>query len=184
MTMAVTDIRFLDLPERETQARQALINIQAELDPKRRPNPTQDEQKELARVNALLAHLATHTGTLVDPLYVAVRDAFRLRPGQLNNVLGDHNNGTLQFLAGGTLAVLTPPVALAEDDTVWVSFVLGVLAADSVDLPQVVLAGTTAVSDTNDAKIRPFTKAFFAALGEVEGSFPLARLVLPILQLE
>jgi hypothetical protein len=182
--MAVTDIRFLDLPEREKQARQDLLNTQAELDPKRRPNPTKAEQDELARVNALLAHLAANPQTLVDPLYVAVRDAFRARPGQLNNTLGDHHDGVLQFLGGAALAVLPPPVALGESDTVWVSFVLGLLATDGAELPRVVLAGGTAKSDITDSRHRTFTKAFFAALGEVEGSFALARLVLPILQLE
>jgi hypothetical protein len=183
MTMAVTDIRFLDLPKREEEARQDLVNIQAQLDPKRRPNPTQDEQKELARVNALLAHLQTNPTTLVDPLFVAVRDAFAARSGQLSNRLGAHADGVLKFLGGPQLTVLANP-PLGDSDTVWVSLVLGLLAADDVPLARTVLTGATVNSDTNDPRHRDFTKAFFAALGEVEGSFALANLVLPILQLE
>jgi hypothetical protein len=183
MTMAVNDIRFLDLPKRETDARQVLDNIHAELDKKRRPNPTQDEQKELARVNALLTVLKGHPLTLVDPLYVAVRDTFRNRRGPLNNVLGDHKDGTLQF-TDPAAKERGPAVTLAGVDTVWVSFVLGILAADEVVPPRVVASGNTAILDNDDPNLPVFTKAFFTALGEVEGSLTLASLVLPILQLE
>jgi hypothetical protein len=77
-----------------------------------------------------------------------------------------------------------------DDDVVRVSHVLGVLASKGVQAARVQktvapnAAGSFVAPDTTDPRYEPFVTAFFEAFGQAQGTFKLARLVLPILQVE
>lgn len=170
---SVTDIKFRDLVQREKDARQTLESEQRRLEETRkRRNLTDDEKASLRRIDEVLAAKKEH----VDPLFVAVRDAFNGTAGLLSKVLVNHVNGVMK--------------PLTETDVVYVAQVLGILALDSVVPPRVIKlhaknsADAEIGADTSDPAYEDFTTAFYTALGQARGSRALAELVLPILQAE
>jgi hypothetical protein len=142
-----------------------------------RPNLTEEERAALKRINELLALGAD---VLLDPMFVAVREAFNddAVSGLLSDTLADHEGGVL----------VGDNDDLTDADVVRVALVMGHLAEKKVKPPRLRVDDpkkpTKAVVDTSDPLYSAFTAAFFAALGRARGSADLAELVLPILQLE
>jgi hypothetical protein len=112
----------------------------------------------------------------VDPLFVAVRDAFNNTGGLLTQVLQNHVGGVLK--------------GLTDTDVIYVAQVIGILALDGVVPPRVhklsavSSAGAAVGADPGDPAYEDFTTAFYSALGHARGARPLAEIVLPILQAE
>ena len=170
---SVTDIKFRDLVQREKDARQTLESEQRRLEETRkRRNLTDDEKASLRRIDEVLAAKKEH----VDPLFVAVRDAFNGTAGLLSKVLVNHVHGVMK--------------TLTETDVVYVAQVLGILALDGVVPPRVIKlnaknsADAEIGADTSDPAYEDFTTAFYTALGQARGARALAEIVLPILQAE
>lgn len=195
------DITFRDLPRSEEQSlgelRVQLAQLQSRVD---RKVATADEIRKRDRLKELLDYYEASGHALVelvDPLFVAVRDAFNDNRGFLTKRLYSHASGKLKS---------TPAIDYA--DAVKVSLVLGLLADDKVQAPGVILrppvpggaAGALIgpgiappppptpteriVSDPTDALRSSFSKAFFAAFGEMQGLLALADLTLSILEAE
>jgi hypothetical protein len=177
---AISKTIFRDLITRDTGARHDLEVEQATLTARTTPND--DEKADLERINALLE---LDPEPVVDPLFVAVRDAFNddSSTSLLSNVLEDHKSGVLKF--GGDAKDMSPDEQRRRaDDVVRVAFVLGLLAFNESPLPRLKADDGSAVTDTTDPHYGDFMEAFYAALGRARGSFALAKLVLPILQIE
>ena len=183
------DIKFRDLPEREKDALSTLEATQANLKNRvDRKSATKEEKESLERVTKVLDHYANVNPAgkeLVDPLFVATRDAFNENRGLLNVDVGNHD--------AGKLVLGRPPklnVGRDFDKVVKVSLVIGLLADDAVEAPRVVLlgapnsAGVRIAHDPKDAANVSFSKAFFGAVGEMQGLLPLAELTLSILESE
>jgi hypothetical protein len=188
-----TDIRFLDLPQREEQAVQALRLQKSVLDERdKRGALSPEEQVTLKRIGEVLVHYdaANPPGAakteLANPLYVGTRDAFNENPGLLGKELRNHDDEGVLVGHG-----------LDYTDVVKVALVLGLLAADETPAPRVIVkphpaallaggGGPAAIiaSDPTDPARAAFSKAFFAAVGEMHGVLPLARLVLSMLEEE
>jgi len=145
-----------------------LRDTKAKLDDPKHKNEA--EKAELERIKKVLEAVEADDSKKVDPLFVAMVD-------QTPALVG-HDDGVLEI----------------DDDTkaerrnllvVRVAYVLGLLGADGAKGPRVVVSdGGSIVSDTTDPAHSAFVRAYYAALGESEGSLALARLVLPILQQE
>jgi hypothetical protein len=186
-------IRFRDLVERENQERDHLRLEKERLS--ERTRLTEAENNDLERIKAVLQRVADEPTEMVDPLYVGTRDSFNANPGLLGKALLNHTDGRLR-----TKPILQYPKRAAaasntnniqEEDIVIISLVLGLLAIDNVEPPRVqATTGTPKldniliVSDPTDPAKDSFSKGFFAAFGETQGMFDLAKLVLPILEEE
>src|SRR5262249_23065524 len=156
---------------------------------------TEAENNDLERIKAVLQRVADEPTEMVDSLYVGTRDFFNANPGLLGKALLNHTDGRLQTKLFSTH---TKKAAAAyntnntqEEDIVIISPVLGLLAIDNVEPPRVqATTGTPKldniliVSDPTDPAKDSFSKGFFAAFGETQGMFELAKLVLPILEEE
>jgi hypothetical protein len=179
--MAVTDIKFRDLLKREDDARQALRREKDRLE--KLGHRTEDERKELLRITAVFNLLETNRWSyaeLVDPVFVATRDAFNEYVGALSRVLLNHDLGVLRGIPQPSQAALAAVLAtptltddvrlileqafhgggnpvvgpLTDDDVVLASHVLGILAADSAPAPRVKVADANAASAVNPAGSR------------------------------
>ncbi len=170
---ALTHTIFRDLVKRDKDARDALRFTKATIEA--RPRPTKEEQADLDRITALLD---LPPDTQLDPLFASVRHLFNEPPlsHMLTRNLKDHEGG-----------VLKGQDALSDADVVRVAFMVGSLANTGA-APARLRVGSTnpplAVVDQSDPHLADFTEAFHFAVGRVERSFDLARLVLPLLQKE
>jgi hypothetical protein len=186
------NIRFRDLVERENQERDHLRLEKERLLERKRL--TEAENNDLERIKAVLQRVADEPTEMVDPLYVGTRDFFNVNPGLLRKALLNHTDGRLRtkpFLQDPKRAAAASNTNnIQEEDIVIISLVLGLLAIDNVEPPRVQASGTPKldsiliVSDPTDPAKDAFSKAFFAAFGETQGMFDLAKLVLPILEEE
>lgn len=178
------DIRFRDLVKREDDSRSYLRTAQASLRHRiERGSATEEEKKAFSRITKVLEYVDTAAAAdkVVDPLFIAVRDAFNGRPGLLGKTVQNHSDGKLKTSNGTDF-----------DEVAKISLVLGLLAADEVKTPRVVVCiedGSGAekakiVSDPTDPTKASFRKEFFAAVGEMEGVLALAKLTLSILEAE
>jgi hypothetical protein len=184
-------IRFRDLVERESQERDHLRLEKERLLERKRL--TEAENDDLERIKAVLQRVADEPTEMVDPLYVGARDFFNANPGLLGKALLNHSDGRLQtkpFFTHTKKAAAANTNSIQEEDIVIISLVLGLLAIDNVEPPRVQVSGTFKldsifiVSDPTDPAKDSFSKGFFAAFGETQGMFDLAKLVLPILEEE
>src|SRR5262245_41090476 len=167
---AVTKTIFRDLVKRNVAARHSLGTELAGL--KARPRPTPEEEANIKRITELLA---LPEDEVVDPLFIGVRDSFNddAASGLLQKTLLNHVEGVIKVSS-----------EITDDDVVRVSLVHGILANGSIASPPLKVSDGEAVVVDTDPLYGPFTEAFYAALGRTRGAFTLARLVLPILQIE
>src|SRR5438093_7536746 len=189
------NITFRDLPRRELEASGYLRTQLADLDRRvKRAVASSEETDKRDRIQDVLAYYDAPGGhvpvELVDPLFVAVRGAFNDNHGFLGKRLFNHAAGKLQTQANP-----------AFEDVVKISLVVGLLAKAGVNPPGVILApkrqaaglsraaaaavpAERIVSDPADPARASFSKAFFAAFGEMQGLLNLAVLTLSILESE
>ncbi len=179
---AVTDIVFHDLVARDEEERETLRIDRDRL--KKKVPLTKEENENLERIEKLLKRLAVAPKLEVaDPLYVAARDYLNLSGVLPDKTLVNHDQGKLQAIPKAA-----PKAALEFEDVVTVSLVLGLLAIDRARLPRLTVQPTPKsgdpeiVADKTDPEHGRFSRAFYAAFGETQDGFELAKLVLSILE--
>lgn len=202
----ITDIRYRDIAKAETAERSKL---QARLDQlKTIINKgrvlTEDEEKEKARIEAVLEVISKDDTELCERLFVGVRDLFNASPGLLGGHLHNHVKGVLKGHAaagGGHLsdassckAALTIGLLIIDDalDTAPIVKVRAINSTESSgSKPKSTGGDHTAspappqiVSDTTGPKWAAVSRMFFAAIGEAQSMSSLAMLVLPLLAIE
>src|SRR5438067_7731601 len=175
MTEISSDTRFRDLADREKLARDANVNALSRYKAIAMKRPlttaeTADHELALAISKALNPTGKVKQGRheVCDPLFVAARAVFNhqsLLPAQLLT----QSHGELKFDGEDSRALTTAALTL------------GILIADGSQPPRVRVSAGATVPDTGDANYGPFTRAFFAAVGEAQGYGPLAEKVLSIL---
>ncbi len=187
--------RFLDLVARERAAHDALVDVVNRLQSLKRPLIAA-EQAMLDQAKAILTvtdNPKTAPPEVCDPLFVATRQLLN-DTALINASLVTQDNGQLVFDAVNHSAEL-PHTAVA--------LVLGILAVDAANPPQVITArkgagtgntpsgtplpktgGLTIVPDSSDPLMMPFTRSFFAAVGEANAYGDLSAKVLALLCIE
>lgn len=181
------DIIFRDLPKRETKEFGTLETDLEELN-KRGKAVTKEEEEKRTRIKAVIDYYKQKNQEgrppleLVDPLFVATRDAFNENPGLLSEKVLNHVAGEIKTVKGQTTDF---------EVVVRIALVIGLLADDEVTTPRVIRvdpktnpSGSGIGSDPTDVNKRSFSKAFFAAVGEMQGVLPLAKLTLSMLESE
>jgi hypothetical protein len=177
------DIRFPDLVQRDEAARNQLAADQARLKERRR---TAEEERDLIRITAVLDRLQSAPSgvEVADALFVAVRDIF-------NN--GDLFRKTVQNHSDGVLKV--SGAAVEFEDVSKIALVLGLLSADEVTPPRLVVrtpatsptyigSGSAIFADLTDRRYDEFSRKLYAAVGEANAVKRLAELVLSRLEEE
>ena len=183
----ISDTRFRDIAQRETLAKDALVNLSRRLDAivakGRALSNAEQAQKTLA--DQILAEVGRQrvtnlTRRLCDPLFVATRDLLN-EQRLISPELRSHNGGNLVFDGGSQMSASDQTIAL-------VALTIGILALDAAEPPPVTLTGsnttTTTVANRADRKMPTFTRAFFKAIGEARGYGALAVRVLLLLARE
>src|SRR5215831_11089844 len=130
------DITFRDLPKREEEELRNLRADLADLEKRvKRGATTKEEKEKRDRIKMVVEyyHKTNPAGKppveLVDPLFVAARDAFNQNTGLLGETVFNH--------VAGEIKIKDQKVAANFDDVVKVSLVIGLLAADEVSAPRV-----------------------------------------------
>ena len=179
-----SQIRFRDLVQREDEARVKLKNEKESLEQRKRR--TLDEEKDLERIKNLLERLKKAPKLeLAYPLYVATRDYFNDNAGLIGKVVLNHKDGHLRIEDDHSGTEDYDGASIS--DIVKISLVLGLLAIDEVQPPRLMVEKTKVARDieifvdSTDSVNNTFSRAFFAAFGEVIGILDLAEKVLPIL---
>lgn len=132
-------VRFLDLVDLETRARDGLVDIVNRLESLKRP-PVAAEREQLALCKAILAAVydtksSDGVAEVCDPLFVATRELLA-RKSLINPPLLSELNGQLVFGAGdagdanGANGSDTEPASITL-----VALVLGILAVDGATPP-------------------------------------------------
>jgi hypothetical protein len=193
----VTKIHFRDIEAAEqreldylTNRKQQLLNLEAN-----RPGLTSDEEKELARVSAILA-ITDEGGEVTDPLFVGIRDLFNANVGILGALFKTHKNGRLVFdsqrdtantdtSAEGTSTARSTTANNAQRETYTrAALTLGLAMADQITTAPVKVEHEKIVADKAGPGYGAMSRAFFAAIGETQSMFELAKNVLPIMGVE
>ncbi|MBN3760739.1 hypothetical protein [Burkholderia sp. Ac-20365] len=193
--MKVTDIRFRDIVFAETAEIAQLRNRISQLDriKANRAALSASEDDEYLRVGSILATLeAFPEDEVCDPRFVAMRDLFNRsmasspkqpQPCILGVKLANHAGGKLRSEPGANAA------SLGEDQIVMASLTLGLSMVDQTPPPRVLTrevkgAQSRIISDVAAPEYAEFSRGFFAAFGEAQSMFELAKLVLPLLSRE
>jgi len=196
-----TGICFRDLKQRDSDARNTINEDAQTLAQK--AVPTDDEKASLKRLQGLQTRLKQAPKLEVaDNLFVATRDALNQNPGLIGKQILNHTDGVLKATglpvpaAPGLKLVAVQKAAAAAaaagidfPDVIRISLLLGLLSADAIAPPRLVWNQTPQqpndpeiIADTSDQPAwANFCKAVYSAYGEVQAAFPLASLVLPIL---
>jgi hypothetical protein len=198
----VTKIQFRDINSAEqreqdylTNRQQQLLNLQ-----ENRPGLTSDEQKELARITAIL-EVADGGSEMTDPVFVGIRDLFNGNGGILGVHFRSHKNGKLLFdWKTGTSASTASTTGTAADAGESLSrtattniqretytraaLTLGLAMLDRITAAPVKVHSESIVSDRSAPEYASMSRAFFTAIGETQSMFELAKSVLPILLVE
>jgi hypothetical protein len=173
-------IRFPDLAQSDESARNQLIADQARLQARKRL--TLDEQRELARINAVIERLKkAPKREVADPLYVALRDNFNNADGLFAKKLDNHVDGVIKLASKQNLDF---------EDLSKITLVLGLLAADEATPPRLRHHGTARAgdielfADDSDPRFDEFSRQLYAAVGEANAVKALAEVVLSRLEEE
>jgi hypothetical protein len=192
-----TTIRFSDLRERDLVDEARLRQREAHLEDLKKkrggklPPAEEAELDDLKAVNKVLEKDQASPQEVAHSLFVAVRDLFNAKPEHL----GDARRRVQNFDKDGKLHVSVQFKKGAwQDDldfenVVRISLVMGLLADDGVagvrlvkDKPDPAVGDSEIVA--NVADLGPVKRAFYAALGEMDDNWALARRVLDILDEE
>ncbi|RQS14932.1 hypothetical protein [Burkholderia sp. Bp8998] len=184
-------VRFLDLVDLETRARDGLVDIVNRLESLKRP-PVAAEREQLALCKAILAVVydtqpSGGVAEVCDPLFVATRELLAskslVNPPLLSEINGQLVFGTLD--AGGVNGVNGANGADPEPASITlVALVLGILAVDGATPPPVKVDGGRTVPDDDNVLMNAFTRQFFAAVGEANSYGALAQRTLALLCIE
>ena len=190
----VTKIHFRDLAANEQNELDMLINRQQQLLnlEKNRPGLTSDEEKELDRIKLVLK--VVHAGNEVcDPLFVGIRDMFNANSGILGVTLVTETKGKLVFESfdSSTAANTKDAKELAgkysqnqQEALVRAALTLGLAMLDQIVTPAVTVVAERIRTDRSQPEYTTLSRGFFAAIGETQSMFDLAKLVLPLLGVE
>ncbi|WP_266170730.1 hypothetical protein [Dyella subtropica] len=175
-------VRFLDLAVLETRARDGLVDIVNRLSSLKRPLVAAEKQ-QLELCKTILGLVGNGGTEVCDPLFVATRELLNSN-SLITPPLLSEQDGQLFF---GTDSQ-TPADATATSIT-QVALVLGILAVDGATPPPVKVRKSNATAsriapDANDALMNPFTREFYAAVGEANAYGDLAEKVLALLCIE
>src|SRR5262245_34198627 len=172
---------FFNLQEREASERRRLQALSESYTNTHsvRKSLTDDEGKDLDRVNALLGLLKQSPEKQVDPLFIGVRELFKSAPALLTAEELDHKNGIIAF---GREKNTVEPGSPRLNITVRAALVLGFIELDRTPLPRAMVKDHVVVPMQDDqASYSALSRAFYQANGEAEACKELAALVLPIL---
>jgi hypothetical protein len=210
--VAITNIRYRDIAQDEGAERDRLkarLDQLSKIAGKSR-GLTPDEEKEKARIAAVLEALEKGNSELCERLFVGVRDLFNASPGLLGGFLNNHVNGVLRgaIAKGGTgsfgpaasckaaltMGLLIIDDALANAPVVITRSSAGASDADGNTSTKAADAADKRASpgperrqiiaDTSGPKWAALSRMFFAAIGEAQSMSSLAMLVLPLLAIE
>jgi hypothetical protein len=184
------EVRFLDIDDLETKARNELVNVQNRLrnikDHKR--GLTEAEKAQLELCEAIIARVGKDE--VCDPLFVATRELLDTKELLSPKLLTQHE-GKLEFeevafepAAKAKVAAtkshpgnLNGPITLA-------SLVLGILIIDGATPPPVAIGDSRIIPNDKNVLMQAFTRQFFAAVGEANSYGRLAVQVLSVLCVE
>ncbi|MGU8080628.1 hypothetical protein [Burkholderia pyrrocinia] len=182
-------VRFLDLVDLETRARDGLVDIVNRLESLKRPLVAAERQ-QLALCKAILDVVygsKTSSGEeteVCDPLFVATRELLASK-SLINPPLLSEETGQLKFGEGGVGGSNGANGADPEPASITlVALVLGILAVDGATPPPVKVADGKIVPDDDNGLMNAFTRQFFAAVGEANSYGALAQRVLALLCIE
>ena len=172
----IGSIKFSDLCERDKQATAKLKQQLAYLEnlkERRNGNLPPDEENELERVASLLQ---AKEKEILDPLFVGVRSLFNSKP----ELLGNGGKKLKSLRASGELDFEGKEKAF--DEVAKVSLVLGLLADDGVEDVELVMTGGVIGVNPHKPSFGRLKRSFYAALGEMEDDWELAKKLLCVLQ--
>lgn len=205
-----TEVHFSDLIDLETKAYDQLVNIVNRLEALKRPRVAA-EQQQLELCRSVIHVVNKNHQQVCDPLFVATRDLLNGKSLISPNLLTDRDGKLVFDIFKETAASLkagdlNAPITQA-------ALVLGILAIDGATPPPVKIVnidghdikavrivdpndkknviqdgedaeGAWIAPDTQNKSMLPFTKQFYAAVGEANSYGKLAMQVLALLCLE
>jgi hypothetical protein len=178
---------FVDLRDANDAEKRRIQGRIEELQAAKLQRPlTPDEDQELALLLILVAQ------PLVDPLFFAIQDLFNTNLGiPISTPVGGIFPAAPK--APAKKGPAPKPAALAyqpDPDIELFAEVYGLMETDQVTPPAVTAVSATpaggppytVITDLTDPNLAPFTKAFYAAVGEAKATPDLLKIVFPILR--
>jgi len=171
------NIQFIDIEQREVDARQKLRNDIDKLDARRKKlgGLGAGDVAEFERLKGLRE--ALENNAKIDPLFAVVRWSFASDNGDVRPVKIDHRNGRIVLADGSAVAAGTGAIS----QLIRIALTLGFLQATGVPLPPIRGDEGSVWPIREHANFSGYSEAFFSAIGRVAGNFEIARAVLPIL---